>query len=246
MENGKMPERIARITPGEPFSFRCHPQISCFTDCCRHLELALTPYDVLRLRQATKCSSAELHEKYLIREQTAEDVFPHFYLTMVDDGRSSCAFVTSSGCSIYEHRPSACRTYPLGRAAIRRENDIDIFYVLLQEPHCHGFHEPTIQTATSFCRSQELETYNHFNDLIIAIQQHEKIRQGMRLTRKEADAYSLALYDIDTFRKRLKDGTIETYNLIDKPEQLDNDEELLRISVSWLKIKLFGESGEDT
>ena len=32
------------------FSFACHPDVPCFTKCCSDLDLALTPYDVLRLK----------------------------------------------------------------------------------------------------------------------------------------------------------------------------------------------------
>lgn len=116
-----LPENIARIAPGEPFSFNCSPGIDCFTDCCRQLELALTPYDVLRLRYATNLTSSKLLDRYIIKEQEDTDVFPRFYLTMVDDGKASCVFVTPQGCSIYGHRPGACRTYPLGRATVRKK-----------------------------------------------------------------------------------------------------------------------------
>ena len=101
------------------FTFACHPGVPCFTDCCRMLELALTPYDVLRLRKATGLTSRELLENYIITEQDPGEPFPRFYLTMVDDGRASCVFVSPQGCTVYPHRPSACRAYPLGRAAVR-------------------------------------------------------------------------------------------------------------------------------
>ena len=240
MKHHRLPNNIARLDPGEPFSFDCHPGVPCFTDCCRHLELALTPYDVLRLRKATQLDSAQLHQRYLIKEQTEEDVFPHFYLTMVDDGKGSCIFVSKQGCSIYEHRPSACRTYPLGRAAVRHENEIEEFYVLLQEPHCKGFGERTIQTIASFCETQKLGVYNRFNDMVTEIQQHEKIRQGMRLNHQQAELYTMALYDLDTFREKFARGNIATYDLVRDPAELDDDENLLMFGIAWLKINLFG------
>jgi len=141
MREGNLPEHISRINPGDVFSFLCHKNISCFTHCCRELELALTPYDVLRLRSATGLSSSELHKRYIIEEYGPEDIFPSFFLTMVDDGQASCVFVNAEGCSIYKHRPGACRTYPMGRGTTRKEDDVNEQFVLLQEPHCHGFKE---------------------------------------------------------------------------------------------------------
>ena len=83
MDIPQLPRNIARIEPGEPFSYLCHRNVDCFTHCCRQLELALTPYDVLRLRQATSLDSAQLLDRYIIVEQDETDIFPRFYLTMV-------------------------------------------------------------------------------------------------------------------------------------------------------------------
>ena len=234
-----MPEHIARINPGEPFSFACHPHIECFTECCRNLELALTPYDILRLRYATGLSSRELHDRYIIPEREEKDAFPHFYLTMIDDGNGSCIFVTGKGCRVYEHRPSACRTYPLGRAVAKEKNELQEFFVLVKEPHCQGFLEKTVQTIQSFSKSQELERYNRFNDLIIEIQQHEKIRNGMKLDETQTEYYTTALYDIDAFRTQLISGTPATGHPRYSPAVLEDDELLLEFAVSWLKTTLF-------
>lgn len=239
MAQPKLPDHIDKIDPGEPFSFLCHQKIACFTHCCRELELVLTPYDVLRLRQATGLSSAELLERYIIAEQTPEDIFPRFYLTMVDDGKASCVFVSREGCTIYQHRPGACRTYPMGRAAVREKERINEFFVLLHEPHCHGFREHVLQTTASYTSSQGLEPYNSFNDLLTEITQHEKIRQGMRLNEKQAQSYSLALFDIDTFRDLLQKGEINN-SAEQVVEEISDDEALLVYAMNWLKKELFG------
>lgn len=239
MSHPRIPEHVARITPGDPFSFSCHPGIGCFTECCRNLDLALTPYDVLRLRYATGLSSTELHDRYIIREQEEEDAFPHFYLTMIDDGSGSCAFVTEEGCRVYDHRPGACRTYPLGRAVVKDKDGLQEFFVLIREPHCLGFSEKTIQTVQSFSQSQELGSYNRFNDLIIEIQQHEKIRNGMKLDRTQIDCYTTALYDLDAFRKKLIDGSLATDHPNYTPAAIEDDELLLEFAVAWLKTTLF-------
>ncbi|MDX2433521.1 MAG: YkgJ family cysteine cluster protein, partial [Desulfobacterales bacterium] len=196
------------------------------------------PYDVLRLRRKTGLKSFELLEKYIITEKGEEDIFPHFYLTMVDDGRASCVFVNRNGCTIYQDRPAACRTYPMGRAVTREKGRLDVFFVLLHEAHCHGFTEHTIQTVESFNRSQGLEPYNRFNDMLTSITQHEKIRQGMRLSDQQLLSYSLALYDIDTFRSALEKGAIPGADDIPGTDFTD-DEALLVYGMKWLKRALF-------
>ena len=52
--------RVKNLDRAQPFSFRCAPDLICFTDCCRQLDLALTPYDVLRLRRALGISDEEM------------------------------------------------------------------------------------------------------------------------------------------------------------------------------------------
>lgn len=240
MTQPNLPENVARIIPGEPFSFLCHQKIDCFTNCCRQLDLALTPYDVLRMRKATGLHSSELLKRFIIVEHDQQSPLPQFYLTMVDDGKASCVFVKPEGCSIYTHRPGACRTYPLGRATVKSAKQLEEFFVLLKEPHCHGFKERTLQTIESFSNSQGLASYNHFNDLVADILQHEKIRAGMSFTPEQIQSYITALYDLDTFRSMLKEGTIA--GAAELPENIFiDDERLLRYAINWIKTVLFGE-----
>ena len=237
MAEHTLPEQVSRIYPGEMFSFLCHNRVSCFTHCCRELELALTPYDVLRLRLATGLSSAQLHDRYIIEELNPGEVFPHFYLTMVDDGNASCVFVNAGGCEIYPHRPGACRTYPLGRGTRREQDRVSEQFILLRESHCKGFQEKVVQTVQSFMKSQELEPFNRFNDRLTAITQHAQIKEGKQLTDAQRILYKLALYDLDSFRSQLDDNRIASPLTI--PEEVfDDDERLLEFGLDFIE-KLF-------
>ena len=237
MPQASVEEHVCRINAGDVFFFLCHRDIDCFTRCCRNLELVLTPYDVLRLRRATGLTSGRLHERYIIEEHGPGETFPSFFLTMVDDGRASCVFVTNAGCSIYQHRPGACRTYPLGRGATRTADGIDEQFVLLREPHCQGISEKTVQTVHSFMRSQDLQTYNRFNDMLTGITQHRKIREGYRPTAAQIEFFKLALYDLDTFRSRLKDGGSDFPAEVDR-RVFEDDEMLLEYGMKLID-KLF-------
>jgi len=241
MDPLQLPENVSRIKDGDTFTFSCHPKVDCFTNCCKQLELALTPYDVLRLKQETKLDSRAFLDQYVIQEQEQEDVFPRFYLTMIDDGQASCVFVAKTGCTVYPGRPGACRAYPMGRAAMRKDNNqIEEFFVLLKEPHCHGFREREEQTTERYSKGQGLSVYNKFNDKVAALLQHEKIRQGMQLTKKQIEFFILALYDIDSFRKRLDKGKLphlDSYST--KKEICKDDERLLLFGIDWLHGILF-------
>lgn len=235
-----LPDGVQRLKNDEEFQFACHPGVDCFTECCRLLELALTPYDVLRLRLGTGLSSGQLHERYIIEEQTEQDLFPRYYLTMIDDGRASCAFVTKDGCSVYEHRPGACRAYPLGRAAIRGcKGSLQAYHILLKENHCNGFAEPKQQTAEQYTVEQGLDTYNRFNDALASLTQHQQIRsRQFSPDEQQLKLYSLALYDLDRFRTMLSNNEP---GLPPCPQAtLDNDEELLLFGIEMLKEQFFG------
>ncbi len=243
MDKVQLPKNVTRIQEDEEFFFSCHPGVDCFTDCCRQLELALTPYDVLRLKQETGLHSNTFLERYVIQEQEADEPFPHFYLTMVDDGRASCVFVSDQGCTVYQGRPGACRAYPMGRAAIRQEgNSMQQFFVLLKETHCHGFQENEAQTAIKYSLNQGLKRYNELNDRVASLLQHEKIRGGMQLTDKQNEFFVLALYNLDSFREQLEaDELPNQEHYLSQRESYTDDEQLLLFAVEWLQGVLFQE-----
>ena len=242
MNQPLLPKNVTRIEKEETFCFSCHPSVACFTDCCRQLELALTPYDVLRLKKGCGLRSEEFLDRYVIIEQEEHETFPRFYLTMVDDGRASCVFVSDAGCTLYQDRPGACRAYPLGRAAIRQADDtMDEFFVLLRESHCQGFQEQQEQNGATYSTEQGLAIYNRFNDAVAAILQHEQIRQGKRLSENQIEQFILALYNLDQFRTLLLAGQIPGTTEVDDTtrQRLAEDEELLLYAIDWLKNTLF-------
>lgn len=240
-QGAHLPPCVTRIDRQDSFTFSCHRAVKCFTDCCRMLELALTPYDALRLRKATGLTSGQLLESHIITEQDPGEPFPRFYLTMVDDGRASCVFVTEQGCAVYEHRPAACRAYPLGRAVMRQENGtMEEHFVLMREDHCLGFQEPINQNALMYSKDQELLTYNRFNDAIATILQHDSIRKGFIPSAKQIDLFILALYNIDSFRALAQNDQLDAVTLSPaEKNRLLQDEELFLFAVDWLSRQLF-------
>lgn len=186
-------------------------------------------------------SSSKLFENFIITEHETNEPFPRFYLTMVDDGRASCVFVTESGCTVYNHRPAACRTYPLGRAVTRSENDgLEEHFVLLREPHCRGFAEAKEQDCSQYTKEQGLAVYNRFNDAVAAILQHDIIKEGFIPSKEQVELYTLALYNIDTFRKKIFSDEILSVQLTaSQKRQLQGDEQLLLFAIDWLYEKLY-------
>lgn len=234
----QLPEHFKQLLGDQPFRFKCHPEVPCFTECCRELDLALSPYDVLRLKNRLKMHSGRFLEQYVIIEWEPGQLFPTCYLTMVDDGKASCIFVKAQGCTVYEDRPSSCRAYPVGRGASQKEDgSIAEIFVLVQEPHCQGFKEDQQLTAEEFFTDQGLEPYNRFNDAMTRLLQHTRLKEGFRPSRSQLDQYILALYNLDSFRQEFADGRLSMNRQL-SPQELSglagDDEALLLLAVDWL------------
>ena len=60
-------EQKTKMVPEHVFSFRCDRGISCFTQCCRDVTIALTPYDVLRLKTSLGIPSDEFLDNYTLK-----------------------------------------------------------------------------------------------------------------------------------------------------------------------------------
>ncbi len=228
MDDISLPQNVRRLGDNETFRFSCHPQVVCFTDCCRQLDLALSPYDVLRLRQALDMSSTEFLDRYAMVEKTDADTFPLVFLTMVDDGQASCPFVNEKGCSVYQDRPGACRTYPVGRGAcLDEDGQASELFVLLHEPHCQGFESGPEVTINTWLTDQALADYNEFNDLLMTVLHHRRIKEGFKPDDRLQERYLNVLYNLDAFRQ--ESGADKNID----------DQELLRSAVRLLHDELF-------
>ncbi len=224
-----LPENVETLSPNEVFQFSCHPGLDCFTDCCRELELALTPYDVLRLKNAFGISSQEFLDRHAVIEFNTDMQYPAVYLGMVDDGRASCPFVSKNGCLVYKDRPGACRTYPLGRGASLEACGEKAMHVLIREPHCHGFKETKKQHLQDWQADQEITLYNKYNDEMLAIVNHSSLTNNGRMTQDQANDFVLGLYNLDLFKEKQPASLMVN---------IPDDSSLLSYAIGWFIKKL--------
>ena len=165
-------------------------------------------------------------------------------LRMLEAEDLNCPFVSPSGCTVYEDRPGSCRTYPLGRMAVRKPGQpgCQEFYVLIQEAHCLGLTQPRQWTVTQWKKDQDLDIYNEMNDLMLDILSLKR-RGRKKLTREENELFYMACYDLDrfrglTFEKRLWEAAAVRE---DRVEALrEDDVALMRFAIEWIKGVLFG------
>lgn len=96
-----------KLSLNSRFKFRCHPGVSCFTECCGKTTIILTPYDILRLKENLGIKSGEFLANYTRREAHDKSGLPVVIMDMPRfEGR--CPFVRPvTGCTVYKDRPAS-------------------------------------------------------------------------------------------------------------------------------------------
>ncbi|MBA3038067.1 MAG: YkgJ family cysteine cluster protein [Desulfobacterium sp.] len=238
-----MEENILQLFPGDKFRFTCKSSLSCFNECCRDLNQFLYPYDILRLKNNLGLSSGMFLEQYTNFHTGPETGLPVVSLKTDNDLELKCPFVTPSGCKVYKDRPSSCRTYPLSRliSRSRETGRLSEYHMLFREPHCLGFDNGKEQTAHEWIKDQDIELYNEMNDMMMEIISLKNQNMPGELDIKSSYMFRMALYDLDAFRTYL----FSVENMINYIDENDlkaakqNDTELLKIALKWVKKEIF-------
>lgn len=232
---------------GDCFQFRCHRDIPCFTKCCAQLNLMLTPYDILRMKNRQGLSSSDFLEKYTEHKQNGRSRFPMVYLRMRNDEHRTCPFVGREGCAIYEDRPGACRIYPVGRAASLGEGGkrTKEKYFLVQEDHCQGFKEEKLWHIDEWLSNEGVDGYNAMNDPWMEIITSRKSLGPQKEIPRKLQMFSMASYNLGAFRKFLFESRFFDLFHVDSDQQkslAEDDVVLMLFAFDWLKFSLFGEN----
>jgi len=237
------------MTPLEnsSFTFACHPGVSCFTVCCKKVDMTLYPYDIIRLKNKLKIDSESFVRNYTVLVRGENPFFPSLKLQL--DDQEQCPFLSPAGCTVYVDRPSACRMYPLERAVDRSTNSDrpDEFYFLTNHSYCKGHEEQQAQTVKNWIRSQDLIDFNLMNDLWTEIDTlfHTNPWKGEGVGGEKQQIAFMVSYNIDGFRNFCRsNGLLKRFNL-DKNlrRRIERDDaELQKFGFEWLKLILTGRS----
>jgi Fe-S-cluster containining protein len=233
-----------RLKPDDRFQFVCGRSLDCFTHCCRDVSIVLTPYDILRLKRALGIDSSEFLDKYTISPFTSDQKFPVVLLKMDAESRR-CPLVTEEGCSIYQHRPWACRMYPLGLAEPKNPNPVEQgFHFLVREELCHGHDKGDFRSVREWITEQGIEEYNMMGASFKELMLHDFWDKCEALSPAQVDMFYMACYDLDRFRRFVFETRFLKLFDIDETriEALRTDDlELLDLSMQWLRFSLFQE-----
>ncbi|MCL5034525.1 MAG: YkgJ family cysteine cluster protein [Bacteroidetes bacterium] len=228
------------------FRFNCHEGISCFNKCCADVNIFLTPYDVIRLKNRLKISSQEFLDKYTLLPIDESQNHPVVMLKMMADEDKSCPFVRAGGCSVYGDRPWSCRMFPLGVASPKESNGCDggEFYFMIEEPVCQGYLQEKHQTVGEWVEEQGVGQYSEMGELFKEVSLHDFFKERKQLTPAKLEMFYTVCYNIDKFREFIFGSSF--LKRFDVEEETVNDirtddEELLKFGFNWLKYCLFGD-----
>ena len=229
-----------KLTLDSKLKFRCHKDIKCFTKCCSNIEIMLTPYDILRLRDRLGMTSEEFLTKYTYAKVDGKTSHPLLMLQLNDDKERRCPFVSEDGCKVYTDRPANCRYYPVGQGTIKKEGkdgpELEDFYFIIDEPHCYGFDEKKTWTIASWREDQEVDKYDDVNKDWKPLMLRKNL-PGKELDEKKQMQFFMASYDQDKFRRFIFESDFLNIFDIDEEtvEKLKTDDvELIKFGVKYI------------
>lgn len=229
------------------FKFNCHEGVACFTRCCKQVDMYLFPYDVLRLKKALNLDSHEFIQRHVRLVQGENPYFPAVMLKLNDE--NNCPFLGENGCSVYNDRPSACRTYPLERAVDRSPGEAQEkeFYFMTNHDYCLGHFEERDFSVKEWVRNQRLEQHNLMNDLWGELDTlfSSNPWKGEGAGGEKQRLAFMVCFDIDGFRKFIEQHKLLQNFRLDKDSKKrinTDDQELLKFGFEWIKLILTGKS----
>jgi len=243
----KQPKKggLTVLRPEDKFRFVCHKGLKCFTVCCRNTTIFLTPYDILRMKNALKMSSEDFLKAYTTTLIKKDSGLPVVVLKMGEDEEKSCPFVTSEGCTIYEDRPWSCRIFPLQPESTNiTEKAGKEYYSIVDAPFCLGLKEDRVLTIEEWKEEQGIPIYNEMEQLFKKITMSEYLKGKEITNRKIQDMFYMASYDLDRFRRFVFDSKFLDVFELDSSmiEKIRTDEvELLKFAFRWLEFGLIGQ-----
>jgi Fe-S-cluster containining protein len=228
-----MSENLKSVGLEDTFHFSCNPGIDCFTQCCQDVNILLTPYDIVQMKNRLGISSTEFLEKYTKRLLAPNTSLPAVQFKMDEENKKKCYFVGEKGCGLYEQRPWSCRMYPLDHS-----DEADTFAPMVDSSRCLGLEDNTVWKLRDWLQEQGLEPYNDWNQRFAELTEDEKVTSWRKGYPGGVDIFYLACYDVDGFREQVfKEELFEMKeeHPVDQDKLKTDDLALLDFAFIWLK-----------
>lgn len=237
-----------QLAGDETFQFGCHNRLACFTQCCRDINIPLTPVDVLRLSRRLELDTGVFLARHALSPFSKDLNLPvHFLKMREDDPQKRCPFLDEEkGCGVYEDRPWSCRMYPVGLAMppARAGETPEPLYFLFEDDFCDGGTVPREWTVDQWRKDQGILEVEELEAGYREIVSHPWFIGGRKLGPRRMEMFHTAFFDLDKFRRFLFDSSfLERIELEDGlvEKMKTDDEALLGFAPRWLRFALFQE-----
>lgn len=215
--------------------FQCKPGLPCFTTCCQDVNIFLSAYDILRLKNRLGLPSSEFLSRYTKTLISSSGKLPLVQLKMEGEEKR-CPFVRAEGCTVYEDRPWACRMYPLDRT-----DDGGKFFFMVSDAACLGRRESVRWTVEEWLLSQEIGPYEDMDRKFQIVTCNPRLLSVGLNDPKLQQMFWMASYDLDTFRRFVFESRfLQKFEL--EPETIElvrtDDVALLHLALRWLQFGL--------
>ncbi|MDQ7092622.1 YkgJ family cysteine cluster protein [Desulfosporosinus sp. PR] len=225
-----MDHRRLVLKEDSEFNFHCHDGLDCFKKCCRDINIFLTPYDVLRMKNFLGLSSGEFLENYTLKVHIPQTGFSVVQIKMSEADNLKCPFITPKGCRVYPERPWSCRIAPVDMLGGGK------YSFVFESSRCHGLNETKAQTVKEWVQDQGLLIYEEMEQGFKEIPHHLKLTADQETDERIAKLSFTVCYDLDNFKDFLM-----THRELFKAMNLEFDEEALdRISHDDVQLMKFG------
>jgi uncharacterized protein len=233
------------IAEADTFRFACYPGISCFNRCCHHIDVVLTPFDVLRMSRHLGIRSDEFLVDYAQFQSYKDTDIPLLKLRVADETSRQCIFLGQEGCRIYPARPVVCRNYPTGLATQNPQAGQSARpYFIIEETMCHGHEEGRHWTIAEWKENQGAAELDELNRPWLELVARLKSLRLKDDKDQKMNIFIMVSFDLDTFRNFVfKSRFLERFDVSQiTAEQLRQDDEaLLQFGFKWLEFVLFAE-----
>lgn len=241
----KSKQGLLVLNPDDVFHFSCNENMDCFTRCCRDITIFLTPYDVLRMKNALHMSSEDFLDRYTTT-LIGDTGLPVVVLKMLDDDEKPCPFVKSGGCMIYADRPWACRIYPLQpESTPLTEKAGKTYYSVMNVPFCRGLEANRTLSLTDYIEEQGIPVYMKMEALFKKITTNERLIKEKITNKKIQEMYFMACYDLDRFRRFVLESTfLDRFDIEQQQiEKIKSDDvALYGFALQWLEYGLLAQN----
>ena len=217
----------------DKFKFSCHDKLECFKTCCRDINIFLTPYDVLRMKNKLELTSGDFIKKHTHVLKAPNSGFPVVILKMREDNLV-CPFITDFGCQVYHVRPWSCRMAPV------EVRGAEVYGIAFKKSYCHGLNEAQEWTVQEWMENQGLSEYHEPEALFSQIPLKIKLTGDKDLNEIILKLVFTSCYDMDKFKAMLVVNPHLRTEVAETQWQslIENDIEFMKFTFNWLPTQL--------